>query len=220
MNYLKFVEEISSIKLENVFNPYSDICSKYDNEDAAQERKRVLFNFLEAASKIEVDSIWLGRDLGYRGGRRTGIALTDEIKAPYFGERWGVKVPRFTHGQAVSERTATVIWDMLDIIDKNIFLWNAFPLHPHNSGKPFSNRSHNARERRLGEEILSEIVNIIRPNRIVAIGNDAEISAKRLFSESRVIKFRHPSYGGKNIFIKQVEDLYKTFPKFSQGVLV
>jgi len=30
------------------------------------------------------NTIWMGRDLGYRGGRRTGLALTDEAHLPLF----------------------------------------------------------------------------------------------------------------------------------------
>ncbi|WP_083235894.1 uracil-DNA glycosylase [Halomonas caseinilytica] len=203
-----FVEKVSSIHKDNVFNPYWDICAKYDKPNAAQGRRETLFNLVNAASQMNVNSLWIGRDLGHKGGRRTGLALTDEVRASAVGKRWGINVPRFTYGEPVSEMTATVIWSMLSNIDENVFLWNVFPLHPYSPGNYFSNRNHNAEERRIGEEILYDLINLIGPKRVVAIGNDAETSAKRVCKNLEVVKFRHPSYGGKNIFVQQAQQLY------------
>ncbi|MDT8896058.1 uracil-DNA glycosylase [Halomonas sp. I1] len=214
-----FVEKVSSINRENVFNPYWNVCQKYDKPDASKGRREILYKLVDAASKMSIDSLWIGRDLGYRGGRRTGLALTDEIRASSIGERWGVKIPRFTYGEPVSEMTATVIWSMLSRIDENIFLWNVFPLHPFSKGNSFSNRSHNAEERKIGEEVLSDLVELINPKRIVAIGNDAEASAKRICRGLEVVKFRHPSYGGKNVFIQQAQQLYGVKPQVVQTSL-
>jgi|SRR6266853_4442457 len=61
----------------------------------------------------------------------------------------------------------------IEAIDSPIFLWNVFPLHPRESGEPFSNRSHNAAERHIGEELLAELIRLVRPRRLFAIGNDA-----------------------------------------------
>jgi hypothetical protein len=70
-----------------------------------------------------------------------------------------------TVGAAVSERTATVIWSVLDGVEEGVFLWNVFPLHPHEADTPFSNRQHNSEERRAGEEILVDLVRRLRPRR-------------------------------------------------------
>ncbi len=214
-----FVDKVSSIKREGVFNPYLDICETYDKPDASRARRETLYRLVDKASRIKVDSLWIGRDLGHRGGRRTGLALTDEVRASSIGERWGVDVPRFTYGEPVSENTATVIWSVLSSISENVFLWNVFPLHPFSPGDSFSNRSHNAEERRIGEEILEDLVDLIDPARIVAIGNDAEASANRIFNNRKVVKFRHPSFGGKNIFMSQAQELYGVMPKNRQHPL-
>jgi hypothetical protein len=163
---------------------------------------------LDRASVISVEAIWVGRDLGYRGGRRTGLALTDDVHIEQHAHRWDLIAERPTVGAAVSERTAAVIWNLLDKIDANIFLWNVFPLHPHESGNPFTNRQHNAVERRAGEEILAILVTLLRPHRIVAIGNDAMGSAQRVAGNVPVFGVRHPSYGGQNEFIAGVNTLY------------
>jgi hypothetical protein len=203
-----FVNQIASLTFENTFNPYSERCVVYDVNDAPQRRSALLKKMLMAAGEVEVDSIWIGRDLGYRGGRRTGLALTDDVHLSHHAARWGVEVGRLTKGQAVPERTAAVIWSVLEQIKSPIFLWNVFPLHPYEAGAPFSNRAHNSRERLAGEELLAEMVALLRPMQIVAIGNDAEKAAKRFHGQCEVFKVRHPSYGGKNIFMEQVKTLY------------
>lgn len=202
------MKELSSLKLDDVFNPYLDRCDIYDLHDAPQKRRDLLKKILEAANSVEIDSLWVGRDLGYRGGRRTGLALTDEKHIFQHAEKWGIEAGRFTKGEIVTERTATVIWDLLSQIDKPIFLWNVFPFHPYQPGNPFSNRAHNVKERIQGEELLSLLIHYLKPKKIIAIGNDAEKVAVKMLDGNRVIKARHPSYGGQKEFVTQIKEIY------------
>ena len=203
-----FISALRSLSLPNTFNPYADCCPIHDKKDAAVKRIRALSHMFDAASACEIDSLWIGRDLGYRGGRRTGLALTDDVHIEAHANRWGFALERPTIGNPLAERTAAVIWTALSRIGSPIFLWNVFPLHPHEPGEPFTNRSHNARERSIGEEILSEVLSLLRPKRLVGIGNDATKSLLRTASGRQVMQVRHPSYGGQNDFLKQVSVLY------------
>ncbi len=204
-----FVSTIRDVTLENVFNPYANRCPIHDKNDAPQIRSTVLTSLLRAARVTELDAIWIGRDLGYKGGRRTGLALTDDVHLSAHAQRWDVKAERPTIGEAVAERTASVVWNLLARIDAPIFLWNVFPFHPHFALKPFSNRSHNAKERRVGEEILDELIRFLRPRRLVAIGNDAMNSVIRIGGSREVVKVRHPSFGGNIQFVEQLRELYE-----------
>ncbi len=208
MSVHPFVKAVSSLRFENAFNPYSDRCEVHDRQDAPQRRAKALSAVVSKATETAVDAVWIGRDLGYRGGRRTGLALTDDVHVSRHAERWNVRAERQTVGEAVSERTAAVIWGMLDQIDEPIFLWNVFPLHPHEAGSPFTNRQHNVRERQAGEEILSLLLDLLRPRRVLAVGNDAFGAAARVASQCAVTLVRHPSYGGQRQFERQVADLY------------
>lgn len=204
----QFIDRLCSLDFENTFNPYFDCCEIYDRKDAPKLRKNALLTMLKVAVKSDIDSIWIGRDLGYRGGRRTGLALTDEAHIQAHAERWGISIDHPIEGDLVTERTAAIIWKVLSQVDSHVFLWNVFPLHPHESGNPFSNRSHKALERCAGEELLVALIQMIKPNRIIAIGNDAANTASRALPHMEIIKVRHPSYGGKNQFINSMYDLY------------
>lgn len=203
-----FVQAVAKLKFDNCFNPYADRCEVYDQEDAPSLRAVALSAILERAASEPIDAIWVGRDLGYRGGRRTGLALTDDVHVDKHTRRWDLSAERPTIGAAVAERTAAVVWSMLDRIDARIFLWNVFPLHPHESGEPFTNRQHNTYERQAGEELLQVLIGLLKPSRIMAIGNDAAVSAKRVVGLTSVICVRHPSYGGQAQFLRQVAELY------------
>jgi len=220
MRPAQFVSELSSLEFENTFNPYSNTCDAFDFEDAPAQRAQVLTNILEAAVLVEVDAIWVGRDLGYRGGRRTGLALTDDVHIDAHARRWGVPAPKPTRGGAVAERTAAVIWDVLSQINEAVFLWNVFPLHPHQADDPFTNRSHNAKERRAGEELLLELILLLRPKRLVGIGNDAAAVLYRMDSVSEITKVRHPSYGGQTQFLYEVRELYELESPTGQRLLI
>ena len=163
---------------------------------------------LQKAQGAELDSMWIGRDLGYRGGRRTGLAFTDDVHVKAHAKRWSLSLQRPTKGEVVAERTATIVWRVLSSVDATVFLWNVFPLHPHEPENPFSNRPHNSRERETGEEILAQLVQLLRPSKLVAVGNDAERTAHRVARKEMVKKVQHPSYGGQPTFLRQMAQLY------------
>ena len=208
MNSNQILDALEKFQFENTFNPWFESCSVYDSEGAPELRRHYLFEMLERAVATGLDAIWVGRDLGYRGGRRTGLALTDDIHFFDHLNRWGIEPQRPTFGKPVAERTASVIWEILLRVQVPIFLWNVFPLHPYCDGDPFSNRAHNAHERKAGVELLTAILELLKPKRIIAIGNDAYNALCTTIPEENLRKVRHPSYGGQNEFLRAMEMLY------------
>jgi uracil-DNA glycosylase len=190
-----------------VFNPYADCCPAHDRADAARIRRRNLVRCLDAALTAHVDTIWIARDLGYRGGRRTGVPLTDEVHlAQAAALMGGIVLDRATKGPVVAERTAAIVWSVLTRIGEPAVLWNIFPLHPHEADDPFSNRCHTRVEREATWPLLTALIAMIKPRRIVAIGRDAGMALNGLDIAVEII--RHPSYGGQAEFISGVNHIY------------
>jgi hypothetical protein len=208
MGPTRAVEMIAALSFENAFNPYSQTCPVHDLAEAPALRRAALQSILASASAQGVEALWIGRDLGHRGGRRTGLAFTDDLHLEDHARRWNLTVARATKGPAVGERTATIVWSLLAEIQAPIFLWNAFPLHPHAPGAPFTNRAHTAAERGAGEEVLHLLVAMLRPRRIIAIGRDAASAAGRVSGRAPMLTARHPSFGGHNAFVSAMRALY------------
>lgn len=201
-----FVTELSKLKFENVFNPYSDICLKSDKENAHAIRQSNLRRALEAVHGRKC-SLWVARDLGYRGGRRTGLALTDEPNLHRSAEMFGVGAfERATVDSTVAERTASTVWDMQARTGDLTFMWNVFPLHPHDPGEPFTNRSHSRAEAAACRDLFLGLFAMLAPVRVVAIGADAARSLAGMGIEARPV--RHPSYGGERAFRAGMAEIY------------
>jgi hypothetical protein len=204
-----FIDALATMHLKDVFNPYADRCDVYDKPDAPALRRENLHTFLMAAHAQSIDSIWIARDLGYRGGRRTGLPLTDEVHLPAFSKIFGgLTLHQATIGPPVAERTAAIVWRMLERISVPVFLWNVFPFHPYCPGRPLSNRCHSVRERRACESFLIDLLDMMKPRHIVAIGGDAHRVVTGL-KGANCYYVRHPSYGGQNAFIAGMVDLYR-----------
>ncbi|KAF1704742.1 uracil-DNA glycosylase [Pseudoxanthomonas kaohsiungensis] len=206
MKFEHLVDALASVRLNNVFNPYADVCPIHDRPDAPAARRANLLGFLKAARRLGTDTIWMGRDLGYRGGRRTGLALTDERHLPVIASVYGSRAGQATVGPAMAERTAAEIWAILSQLSAPPFLWNVFPFHPHEPNDPFSNRKFTSRELTAVHEINNALIRKLGIRRIVAIGQDAAHYSAGFGVE--VVAVRHPSYGGVNEFRAGIQSLY------------
>jgi len=203
----RFVAELARFDLPAVFNPWNDECPDFDADGAASLRRQNLQRILEAALQSGVDTIWIGRDLGYRGGRRTGLPLTDEVHLEAAKQLFGgVSLDRATKGPVVAERTAAVVWRVLQAVGRPVVLWNVFPFHPHLPDEPQSNRCHTGAERKATWPVLQSLIDMIRPKAIVAIGRDAHAAMMQLGISS--LQVRHPSYGGQADFIAGLAEIY------------
>jgi len=208
MSPTTFVNQLASIHLTNVFNPYADICPVHDKKDAAAIRRKNLRNYLESLISNGVDTVWMGRDLGYLGGRRTGLALTDEHHLPLVSKVYEGFIPvRATYGEPIKERTATEVWTLLRELPSPPLLWNVFQFHPHKPDEPFSNRKFSLKERKTADEINAELINWLRIKRVVGIGGDAATYAEQF--GLKTIAVRHPSYGGVTDFRQGIRREYR-----------
>ena len=208
----EFVSALAGVRLPNVFNPYAQRCELHDLPTAASIRRANLAWLLKQRYAAGVDAIWFGRDLGYRGGRRTGIALTDEAHLLHIAMSTDHCSPpaKATHGEVVRERTAAVIWSMIARLSTPPVLWNAFPLHPHQPDAPMTNRAHSISERKVTAWAIEALVSRFDRPRLIAIGQDASKALGDLGFEHVCV--RHPSYGGQRDFVTAMERLHELAP--------
>ena len=203
----EFLSAVSNLKSRHAFNPYTDRCKEHDIPDAPALRRRNLQLVLDAAISVGVESIWIARDLGYRGGRRTGLALTDEAHLAAHSDLYGrLPLTKATRSPVVAERTARIVWDVLRNVGKPVFLWNVFPLHPYEPNDPMSNRAHTRAERESAAHLIAWLVSALCPRTIVAIGRDAAAALEE--GGIRSLAVRHPSYGGQREFIEGISNAY------------
>lgn len=206
----KFIDKLCDVKSSNTFNPYVDMCDEKDTEDSTSMRRKLLFLLVKKACYAHEKDLWVARDLGYNGGRRTGLAMTDDKLLIKYLKTWNLKYPydKPICKDYVSERTATVVQSIIRKVDRKVFLWNVYPFHPYSKGKQFSNRKHTKVERDIGIDILKDLIDMIEPKRVIAIGNDARDAIKDMENINDFHHVRHPSYGGMNIFIKSMVEIY------------
>jgi uracil-DNA glycosylase len=191
----------------NSFNPYA-----LGNPHNAIRRQNVQLYFSEIAqSKPTI--LLLGEAPGYQGSRLTGVPFCSEdillsgvTALGMFGQHKGYR--KTTEYEKVhKEPSATIVWSTLANFSFRPLIWSSFPFHPHQPGKPRSNRAPSRTEVELGRAVFQELVDIFGIKRIVAVGNVAHQS----LADSGIVadKIRHPSHGGKNEFVSGIAKLVK-----------
>lgn len=207
-NIKDFITEVKALSFNNSFNPYSDYCEVNDIIEAPTIRTKnleVMLNSVQTNSGI----LWVGRDPGYRGARRTGIPLTDEFHLPIAKMRYRAGLlKKATRTETIKERTASEVWRFLSQINTATLMWNVFPLHPHLPGNTFSNRAHTKKERDAGINLLDWLISTFSPKLIVSLGRDAYEAVHYLGYDTTYV--RHPSYGGQTEFRESLRLIYNT----------
>jgi hypothetical protein len=170
-------------------------------------RRRNLRLYLDQMADIHPKLLLIGEAVSYRGGRLTGIAFVSESvmlagvetrNGRILGAGSGYR--KATAGPKLStEASATMVWGTIRDIAPLPLLWNAFPFHPFQPGNPLSNRAPSAAELLLGEKFIARLMRLFAFEQVVAIGNSASLSLQRMHIEHT--KVRHPSQGGKNLFV-------------------
>ena len=186
-------------------------CNQYARGDRLNAiRRRNLQLYLEEIGRPAM--LLIGEAPSHRGGRLTGIAFTSETLMlnginRHLGSQRGYR--KATPGAKLStEASATIVWSTIGTMEPLPLLWNAFPFHPFRHGEPFSNRMPSAGELLIGQRFIGRLLELFPIERTVAVGNQAARSLQLLGIAHE--KVRHPSQGGKQMFIAGMARLSHT----------
>jgi hypothetical protein len=163
-----FVERLAQARIGTTFNFYRE------GSGAAVRRER-LSTYLREQRGAGV--LLVGEAAGYRGARVSGIPFTSE---------------RQLTGSGPAEASATIVRRVLAELglEHSVLCWNLVPTHPHQAGRPESNRAPSRAEIIAARLFLAELA---AGRRVLAVGRLAapELGAPYV---------RHPAHGGGTAF--------------------
>jgi hypothetical protein len=207
----RFLADLGNVELsDRATNQFSRTTGDLLNNAT---RRRNLRLYLGEMERVAPRILLIGEAVSYRGGRLTGIAFVSESVMLGGVETGGGRILGSDHGyrkategpKLSTEASATMVWETIRGMQPLPMLWNAFPFHPFHPGDPNSNRAPSAAELLIGQPFIERLMSLFAFERVVAIGNHASLSLQRLGIEHT--KVRHPSQGGKNLFVAGMAQL-------------
>lgn len=170
-------------------------------------RRANLARFLQDVAERRPRIALIGEAPGYKGMRLTGVPLMSRrmlVRGIPALEMFGVErgyqdVPEPGFERIQSEQSGTIAWTELAALGIVPLIWAAFPFHPHQLGKPLTNRAPRRVEVKVGATFLTELLELFQPQKVIAFGNVAFGSLTELGVPC--VKIRHPAQGGKNDFV-------------------
>jgi hypothetical protein len=162
-------------------------------------RRANLLLYLHEMAERRPRVMLVGEAPGYKGCRLTGVPFTSEeivargVPCGLFGTHKG-----YTAGGTQREQTASIVWEVLSRLDEVPLLWNAYPFHPFKGSDERTNRPPTLGEIKSASGFLLELSAIFGVERVIAVGNRAEVALRIAGIEGE--KIRHPSRGGKRAF--------------------
>lgn len=182
------------------FNFYRQELPGIDRPGAAETRRSNLEAYVSSFFE-RPEMLLVGEAPGWRGCRFSGVPFTSEAQLcagelPFQGMKSSLG------SKAYREASATIFWDTMRPLYPGFFVWNALPLHLHQPGKPLSNRRPTRRELQAGAHILRQVVGLLKPRFVIAVGKSAGVALDLAGKEH--LNVRHPSHGGARDFHKGI----------------
>jgi uracil-DNA glycosylase len=170
------VADLATARIGDTFNQYC----------RSRLRRERLERYLEQRRSASI--VLVGEAAGYRGTRISGIPFTSEQQLT---------------GRGPTEATATIVQRTLAELgaEEDVLLWNVVPTHPHEPGRPETNRRPSRAEVEASSRFLEDLA---RGRRLVAVGRLAQHATGAPY-------VRHPSHGGAAAFRRDLERLLLRF---------
>lgn len=185
----RFLRSLASAEIGTTFNQYREWVPELDDGPDAPARRLANLRAHLAARAGRCALLLVGEAPGHLGCRFSGIAFTSERQLP-------PEQRTSTHHPGYAEPSATIVTTTLATLglDHATVRFNAVPTHPHHPGQPRSNRTPTAEEVEHGRLLLTDLIDVLAPARIVAVGR----VAGRLLPDAPCV--RHPARGGATAF--------------------
>ncbi len=186
----------------------ADAFNQYAYGNAYNDIRRAnLQRYLDQMTAIAPQLMLVMEAPGYRGMRLTGVPVASRKlltrgvpELGLFGiERGYCDVPEPGFERVNGEASATAVWGTLAAGGSAALVWNAYPFHPHQPGLALTNRKPRRSETETGSAFLRDLIDLFKPQTIVAVGNVADESLSRMAIPH--LKVRHPAQGGKTAFV-------------------
>ena len=187
----------------DLFNFYVETDAAFDAPGAAETRRANLQAYLGCYNSMP-EVFVLAEAPGPWGCRFSGVPVTSEAQLtdaefPINGRPTSLKP------EPLSEYTARIYWRVMGEAFPQFLTWNALPLHPHRTGEPMSIRTPRSAEVKAFVPLLKDMIHIMEPDIVLAMGRTAERALTWAGWSS--VYIRHPSQGGAKIFERQVRHL-------------
>ncbi|MEK7216691.1 MAG: uracil-DNA glycosylase, partial [Chloroflexota bacterium] len=169
---------------------------EFDLPGAAAMRRSNLWNYLESF-ETPPTMLVVSEAPGYRGGRFSGIPLVSE-RMLVTGPTDGITGRPTSLGVPYAEATATIFRRVTAAVALSPFIWNTVPFHPHHPGRPLTNRTPTRAEISTFAPLLGDVLRMVQPRLVIALGRQAEHALALLKVECRPV--RHPANGGATAF--------------------
>ncbi|MFG3585506.1 uracil-DNA glycosylase [Streptomyces sp. NPDC047990] len=189
----------------------------YGRDADGRLRERNLRRYLELMDSTRPRMLLIGEAPGYRGHAVTGIpfmsvaqlrARPGLITGGPDGD--GFEIP--VNPAALSEASSTVVWRTVAALRGPLpMFWPVYPNHPHEPGRPDTNRPPRAAEIAEGTPIALALTTAFRIKTVVAVGRKAQDALAR--NGVTAIPVRHPAQGGARIFATQLARIDEEEPK-------
>jgi uracil-DNA glycosylase len=177
--------------------------------ESALFRRQNLKRYLLQMASLAPHTLLVGEAPGYNGCAQTGIPFSSEkllregvAAGRVFGRENGYRV---NDKNVIHEQTAQTIWEFFESYEPLPLFWNAFAFHPHEANNPNSNRKPRVGEIESTLIYLTRLIDLYNIQTVIAVGNSADLALQRCKIEH--FKVRHPSYGGKKIFISTLQSI-------------
>jgi hypothetical protein len=189
---------------QGLFNQYRDDVPGLDVPGGHLIRRQNLRSYL-GGLELPPRALVVGEAAGPWGCRFSGVPFSSERQLrdealPFRGRPSSLLEP------PALERSATVFWSVMRPHYRHFLLYNAVPLHPHRPGEPLSIRRPSQREVREFVPLLEELLELLAPPLVVAVGRVAQEALQE--AGAGPVYVRHPSQAGARAFRDGMSKLF------------